>query len=137
VGRRRYKIKMTEVDKLFYKVEREKIWLAQDKRCKYCNKVLKKTEATIDHVVPLSQLNRHHSFKNCVVACDKCNANKGSEEWTAPVLEEWELQIRNWSSKIDERLKRFEYDLIAVNINDTKGGYTKWKRYWDKRNKWN
>lgn len=134
---KRKSIKMSRIDKMFYKVEREKIWISQDRKCYYCKKQLMQHELTLDHVTPLKDTRGHHSFKNCVVACDVCNQKKGSQlNWSPPPKNDWELMIDRWSKKIDERLKKFEYDLIYAGTSKSHGSYTKWKRYWEKRNKW-
>jgi len=53
--------------------------LKRDKySCQYCGKVLKSTQATIDHVFPKT-LGGQSTFENCVVACKKCNSKKSSK----------------------------------------------------------
>lgn len=46
-------------------------------RCQYCDVELDLRSITIDHVVPRSR-GGSTSWKNCVAACRKCNAKKGS-----------------------------------------------------------
>ena len=67
------------------KLTREE-WLAivakYDWRCAYCGK---KSEVTIDHVVPLSRGGRHES-SNVLPSCGACNFRKGKRtlrEWSA------------------------------------------------------
>jgi CRISPR/Cas system Type II protein with McrA/HNH and RuvC-like nuclease domain len=136
--------RISAVDRLFYKIDREKIWNAQGKKCKYCNSVISRKQATMDHIIPLSIIKRH-SVTNCVVACDSCNQQKGSNvNWECAAsnnnsrpLEHWEQMIVDFGKTLDERIKRFEYDLIATNTRTTKGSFSKWKRYWEKQGKWN
>lgn len=43
--------------------------------CQYCDRVLGRRDATIDHVLPLCQ-GGPTNYKNCVTACRRCNHNK-------------------------------------------------------------
>ena len=45
--------------------------------CQYCGATPGTKELTIDHVIPLSR-GGNNSWENCVLACVKCNAKKGS-----------------------------------------------------------
>jgi CRISPR/Cas system Type II protein with McrA/HNH and RuvC-like nuclease domain len=133
--------RMSRIDGMFYQVDREKIWKSQNHKCKYCGEKIARNKATMDHVIPISKT-RYHSVVNCVVACFECNQKKDSNvNWkhipndNVP-LEIWEQMIADFSTVLDERLKRFEYDLIATNTRSSKGGYNKWKRYWNKQDKW-
>lgn len=127
------KRRMSSVDRMFYKLDREKIWESQGRKCKYCKQSLALEDATMDHVIPISRTG-FHSVKNCVVACYDCNQDKA--DVAEYVKEPWEKMIDEWKLRIDERLKRFEFKMTVVTPQDAKGGYTKWKRYWDKRGRW-
>ncbi len=45
-------------------------------RCAYCGKLISISEATIDHIVPLSQGGRS-TWENLVNCCTRCNQRKG------------------------------------------------------------
>lgn len=131
--------KMSRVDRMFYQLDREKMWREQDERCHYCKEKIGRDEATFDHVVPISEVGYQHSIDNCVVACEDCNQNKANKtDWVYTEPEMGELQkiahdlIEAWKKQVDEDLKRFEFKFTS----DTKGGYHKWVRYWTKRGKW-
>ena len=43
--------------------------------CHLCGKLLTEKEATVDHVIPLSE-GGHHRAENAKIACEKCNREK-------------------------------------------------------------
>ena len=45
--------------------------------CQYCERKLDSSELTIDHIIPSSRGGKSN-WTNCVLACNKCNAKKGS-----------------------------------------------------------
>jgi len=45
--------------------------------CQYCERKLHSSELTIDHIIPRSRGGKSN-WINCVLACNKCNAKKGS-----------------------------------------------------------
>lgn len=139
MGRSRNR-KMSRTDRMFYKLDREKQWEKQGKKCHYCERKLARGELTFDHKIPIS-VTGYHGLTNCVVACWDCNQEKGNKTnwtYTGPKEELTELGqiahdlIEAWKVEMDGRMKRFEYSLTT----DTKGGYHKWVRYWTKRGKW-
>lgn len=129
---------LSTTDRIFYKLDRETQWLRQKKKCFYCSELILRREITFDHIVPISQTGNCHSVKNCVVACWECNQLKGDSLITEPevtlVIEqpEWSHMIDAWSIKMTDRIRRFEYTFEET----TRGGYHKWVRYWNKRNRW-
>lgn len=65
------------------KFSREAVFKRDKYTCVYCNKEMKKSECTIDHVNPKSKKGKD-SFENCVTACKKCNQEKDNltiQEW--------------------------------------------------------
>ena len=52
-------------------------------RCDYCNRVLNIHTATLDHIAPLSRIERDHlpeeDKTNWALACSRCNYLKGSQ----------------------------------------------------------
>ncbi len=62
----------------FYKelpFSREALFARDSLRCGYCDRQLRKSEATIDHVLPKSRGGRLE-FRNTVTACSTCNGRK-------------------------------------------------------------
>jgi 5-methylcytosine-specific restriction endonuclease McrA len=43
--------------------------------CQYCGRSLKRSEVTIDHIIP-KKMGGQSNFTNCVVACVSCNSKK-------------------------------------------------------------
>ena len=58
----------TKLNHAFYKVDRDRIWQEQGEKCFYCSTILKRNEATMDRVIPMSSVGIH-STANTVVAC--------------------------------------------------------------------
>lgn len=128
---------MSRTDKIFYKLEREKQWEKQGRRCIYCGEKITKNEATFDHKIPISQVG-YHSFENCVVACYTCNQQKANKtDWSPDVVQLQELtpvdeMINRWKTQIDNRVRRFEWSLDSNPM----GSFNKWTKYWEKRHRW-
>jgi 5-methylcytosine-specific restriction endonuclease McrA len=59
------------------KFNRRNIYVRDDFRCQYCGCRPPREELTIDHVVPRSRGGRSE-WENVVLACQSCNARKGS-----------------------------------------------------------
>jgi len=116
----------------FYKLDRERILQKQNYRCYYCKRLLTKKTATMDHVIPRSHTSGYHTSSNCVVACFECNNKKGSKLAYKPEVSYEQQLIKDAIDRLEERIKKAEYNLSF----DRKGGYRKWKQYWQKRNRW-
>jgi 5-methylcytosine-specific restriction endonuclease McrA len=54
---------------------KKNIMIRDNFTCQYCGK---KTELTIDHVLPVSRGGKT-TFENCVAACKECNGRKGDK----------------------------------------------------------
>lgn len=123
--------KLSPLERAFYKVDREAIWIEQGRRCKYCGRVLKRDEITMDHVIPISKT-KHHSSANCVVACEECNSEKGNSD--PAVFENREMnwleqQLYDGMQRLEMQTRRFEYRFE----DNTMGGFNRWNKYWEKR----
>lgn len=81
---------------------RLKLWKAQGGLCFYCAKptrfvlypkghVPRKMDATLDHVIPKSNGGAMSPTKNCVVACLKCNHERGTKDARIFLLEKMGL----------------------------------------------
>ncbi len=57
---------------------RTNIYLRDKYRCQYCSRRLSEAEATLDHVVPVSQGGRK-DWDNIVTCCIDCNRRKGGK----------------------------------------------------------
>ena len=90
----------------FNSSQAKRIWRAAIKeswnnRCAYCGSPpIDDKSLTIDHVKPKAR--GQDQTTNCIPACRKCNADKGSDEWLAWFRMqdfytiEAEIRIRNW-----------------------------------------
>lgn len=65
--------------------------------CSYCGERFKKSELTIDHVIPKSK-GGTTGWKNCVTSCNKCNSKKGDK---TPSEAGMELKIVPFAPKYD------------------------------------
>jgi 5-methylcytosine-specific restriction endonuclease McrA len=54
---------------------RKNLFIRDGWTCQYCNAHLKRSEITMDHVIPRVQ-GGESSFENCVAACARCNRRK-------------------------------------------------------------
>ena len=59
------------------KVTKKNVWLRDDGACQYCEKSVKLSDATVDHVIPKSR-GGQNVWENIVLACAKCNQKKGN-----------------------------------------------------------
>lgn len=72
VIRLKYPVKRRHMKVAF---SRQAILHRDNNTCQYCRKSLKRSEITIDHVIP-KKLGGQSNFTNCVVACMTCNSKK-------------------------------------------------------------
>ena len=81
---------------------RIRLWLEQGGKCYYCAcktklMMLKQYRkppphmATLDHIIPLSAGGARGPSINCVVACDKCNGERGTRDARLFLLEKMGL----------------------------------------------
>jgi len=120
------------MDRIFYTIDRDNILEDQTNKCYYCGCKLTRKSATADHVIPLSKINRIHSVTNIVVACDTCNSKKGSKKIYKP--DPWTLYLQQVERRLRDRTKLAVYRL---DMNPKGGGsFNKWKKYWEKRGRW-
>jgi len=59
------------------KVTKKNVWLRDGGLCQYCEKEIRLSEATVDHVLPKSKGGRN-DWENVTLACTKCNQKKGN-----------------------------------------------------------
>lgn len=57
--------------------DRKRIWRSQGFKCFYCRSLVPKGSMTIDHRIPKA-MGGDSSKENVVLACHKCNMDKGS-----------------------------------------------------------
>lgn len=55
----------------------QKVWVADNFKCVYCDKPMGQVQLTIDHFIPL-ELGGKNDTSNYLSACRKCNKDKGS-----------------------------------------------------------
>lgn len=61
------------------KLSRRNLFKRDKNTCQYCGVKLSNQDATIDHVLPKSRGGKT-TWKNCVIACVKCNNKKGNRK---------------------------------------------------------
>ena len=127
---------ISKQDQMFYKLEREKIWIEQNRKCFYCNKTISRAELTADHIIPICKT-KYHSSKNIVVACQDCNEKKDCktvEEFIQELVKPQELPDYMLAAinRIEMRTRLAEFRLDF----DTKGSFNKWCKYHEKRKRW-
>lgn len=76
-------------------VSRYMLYTRDHGRCAYCGKELKKTEATIDHILPVSQ-GGQTTWDNVALACSKCNCRKDNR---TPEQAGMKLMIKPYNPK--------------------------------------
>lgn len=69
----------------------------RDRRCVYCRRTIARENATIDHIVPLSQGGNDQSH-NRVLCCRRCNQAKGDFS-----LEQWISMLILAESRVNKR----------------------------------
>lgn len=57
------------------KTLRDRLWEWQEGRCRWCNRQVRKNEATLDHIVPVA-MGGASDVSNCCVACEECNRER-------------------------------------------------------------
>jgi len=87
------------------RIWRTAIKKAWNDRCAYCgNPPIDDKSLTIDHVKPRAHGGQDQT-KNCIPACLRCNADKGSDQWMSWFRMqdfysiEAEIRIKNWLIK--------------------------------------
>jgi hypothetical protein len=64
-------------DAALYKRNRIKVWQRDMARCRYCKRILSKTDFHVDHIKPKIQ-GGNSNIHNLALACKSCNMSKGS-----------------------------------------------------------
>ena len=100
--------KFNKIPKIKYRYTRDKLFQRDNYTCGFCNNKFKRTELTIDHILPKSKGGKT-SWTNTITACKKCNWKKGNK-----TIEESNIKIHfnptipNWTSP----LQHYEYNSI-------------------------
>lgn len=82
-------------------VSRYMLYTRDHGRCAYCGKELKKTEATIDHILPVSQ-GGETTWENVALSCSKCNCKKDNR---TPHQAGMKLMVKPYNPKKSFRKK--------------------------------
>lgn len=125
-------IKMSRLERGFYKITRERILEEQDYKCHYCKRKLTRKEATLDHVLAISKCGRRHSDSNTVVSCVKCNSAKSNKNVNDFKPEKTDVQLNEMLERIEQRVRLAEWRLDF----QTKGSFHKWEKFHIKRGRW-
>lgn len=128
----------SRADRAFYRADRDARWQQQGGRCFYCKRAIARSEATNDHVVPLSKIGGIHSSGNIVAACLDCNRKKGAqtaEAFTAANAVRAILAIEGdpflaaMLERIEARIRQAEWRLDMR----PSGSFQKWLAFHRKR----
>jgi 5-methylcytosine-specific restriction endonuclease McrA len=95
-----------KIPKVNYRYTRERVFQRDNFTCGFCNKKVKRTELTIDHIFPKSK-GGETSWTNTITACTKCNLKKGNktlDEGTIklhfkPSKPKWSSPVHHYVSK--------------------------------------
>lgn len=98
------------------KYSRENVFQRDGNRCAYCGKKHKRTELTIDHIIPKSKGGRS-TWDNTVACCGKCNAIKddrtphqaGMKLLVSPRAPNWFSPLQQKTGGPDVRTKWIKY----------------------------
>lgn len=137
--------KSSKLNIAFKKVEREHLCKLQNYSCYYCKTPITITNATLDHIIPISECGGYHSYSNCVASCEKCNQEKGNksvEEFEASRVESNkssksslvsndpdELRFQQLLEEMLERIDmRARLAVWRLSFNP-KGSFKKWLKY--------
>lgn len=60
------------------KQKRDVLWREQRGRCFYCNRQVRKDDATLEHITP-KMLQGSNRYINLAMCCPECNQAKGQE----------------------------------------------------------
>lgn len=129
------KLKISKEDRVFYKLERDRLWRKQKGICYHCPEYVPFNESTMDHITPVSLIGNQHSFDNCVMACRRCNLEKGNDpDWVyePPKEPEWMGMINEWAAQTEQRIRQLERRWDKKPL----GSFNKWQKYWTKRGRW-
>jgi len=64
-------------DARFRITTREKLWEEQNHRCGYCNQVITKEQASLDHIIPVNSTKEPvYNEDSYIVTCKRCNKEK-------------------------------------------------------------
>ena len=70
-------------------LSRENLFKRDNYRCAYCGEHFKRTDLSIDHIIPLCQGGHPWNWKNLITSCKSCNSKKGGrtpEQSNMPLL---------------------------------------------------
>jgi len=67
-----------KLNQLFVNTVKNYIFDGQDVRCCFCNRLLTRKTATIEHIIPKCMLDYcdRNNINNLAISCEECNANR-------------------------------------------------------------
>ncbi len=90
--------------------------------CFYCEKKMKETNKTIDHILPI-KYGGSNCFSNLAICCAKCNGIKGGYTITQ-LIEQLHIRYRFADelerTKVDKQIKQWER--VKVKLKQLKSG---------------
>ena len=106
-------LKEYQKKKTAVRYSKQNVFLRDGYICQYCEDVVSRKTATLDHVLPTSHGGKT-TWENTVTACGPCNANKGNNKKIVPKMKpykptyfqlaekrkrlKWELQHPSWAN---------------------------------------
>lgn len=119
-------VKLTRLERAFYRIEREQKLHDQEYRCKYCHCTLTRSTATTDHVIAACKIGYRHSSLNAVVSCGDCNTRKGRRTIEEFVSDPFQILITEITAIVEMRTLRAEYNLdVAATMSFNKWLFNK------------
>lgn len=109
-------LKEYEKRKTYIRFSKYNVFLRDSYLCQYCETLVNKHNATLDHVLPVSYGGKTN-FENTVTACGPCNSSKGNNKRIIPELKpfrptyfqlvdrrkklKWEHQHPSWKNYLE------------------------------------
>ena len=100
------------------RTKRDRLWNAGQRNCYWCEKSLKKSSATIDHLLAIGDGGAKSDSNNLVIACKKCNNGRSSAKSINQQIESLERRIfkmtkRIWEAKDNPDVQKYLW--VALN----------------------
>jgi 5-methylcytosine-specific restriction endonuclease McrA len=96
---------------------KQNVFLRDGYICQYCNILVDRHTATLDHVLPVSHGGKSN-WNNCTTSCGRCNSPKGNDSRIVPKVKpvkpnyyalverrkkmKWELGHPSWSTYLED-----------------------------------
>lgn len=92
--------------KTIVRFSKQNVFLRDNFVCQYCESLVTRKSATLDHVLPISH-GGQTTWDNCTTACTNCNARKGNNRKIKPKS----LPTKPTYYQLVERVKQLRYEV--------------------------